>query len=238
MLKLFVTLARGLARRSTEEVLDHHAVIILDQQIADCATAVEASRRALAIAIAQDRSEAKRAQSLRDRIADLEGRAVAAIQGGREDLAQEAAEAIAPLEADLQATDEACRRFADEAKRLRRTVADAERRLANLERGRRTAQAAEAVRRLRETAAAAGTTASSPLAEAEATLRRLQQQQAEAEAASEALDELDTDRAAETVTEKLADQGFGPRLKPTADDVLERLRRRAGDQTRSDSADQ
>ena len=63
------------------------------------------------------------------------------------------------------------------------------------------------------------------LAEAEQTLKRLRERQVEAEAAETALDELDG-AAAASVTEKLAARGFGPRLRTTAEDVLERLRSR------------
>jgi phage shock protein A len=65
----------------------------------------------------------------------------------------------------------------------------------------------------------------STLAEAEETLKRLRERQVEAEAAETALDELDG-AAAASVTEKLAAKGFGPRLRSTADDVLDRLRSR------------
>jgi hypothetical protein len=45
----------------------------------------------------------------------------------------------------------------------------------------------------------------------------------EAQAADEALVELDAASGPLAVAEKLAEQGFGPRLKSTADDVLARL---------------
>jgi phage shock protein A len=233
MLKTFVTLFRGIANRSAQEAIDRHATIILDQQMRDAAAAVSASRRALAVAIAQDRSEARRAGTLRARLADLETRAVAALSGGREDLAQEGAEAIAALEADAGAAEEACRRFAAEAARLKRQVGDAERRLARLERGRRIAEAAEAVRRLRSSAGTAAT--ASPLAEAEATLERLERQQAEDETADEALRGLDAALTSESLAERLAEEGFGPPLRVSAADVLERLRRKAGQPAAADA---
>lgn len=239
MLKTFITIFRGLAARQAEDVVDRHAIIILEQQIRDSGHAVEASRRALAVAIAQDRGEAKRARELRARIADLETRAVEAIKGGREDLAREAAEAIASLEADAAAAEEACRRFAVESQRLKRTLAKAEHRLSQLERGRRITNAAETVRRLRAVIGRAGITGpDSPLAEAEATLRRLEKQQAEDEATSEALESLDPAAASATISEKLAEQGFGPRLKPSPDDVLERLKKKAEESAASDQSAQ
>src|SRR4029078_13136640 len=82
------------------------------------------------------------------RIADLEVRATAALDGGREDLAREAAQQIANLEADRDAAMTARTLFASEITRMKRQVANAEQRITELDRGRRIARAAEAVRPL------------------------------------------------------------------------------------------
>ena len=109
-------------------------------------------------------------------------------------------------------------------KKLRHAVPDASRRLAALERGRRIAQAAEAVRRLKTGHTGATSAQTSALTDAEATLKRLRERQAEA-----ALDAID--EAADAIAEKLEAEGFGPRTKPTAFAVLERLRRKAAAST-------
>ena len=157
------------------------------------------------------------------RIADLEVRATAALDGGREDLAREAAQQIANLEADRDAAMTARTLFASEITRLKRQVAGAEARITDLDRGRRLARAAEAVRALRRGGVEAARPYESTLPEAENTLKRLRERQMEAQAADEALVELDTASGPLATAEKLAEQGFGPRLKSTADDVLARL---------------
>src|SRR5262245_47408063 len=143
MFKFFTTLVRGAAAAAEEQLTDRHALLILDQHIRDAAAGVDRSKRALAIAIAQDDAEAKRLEKTLSQIADLEKRAIAALEGGREDLAGEAAEAIALLEADRDALREARATFASEIARMKRTVSDASRRLTELERGRRIAPAAD-----------------------------------------------------------------------------------------------
>ena len=115
------------------------------------------------------------------------------------------------------------RASADETWRLRRHVASAEARITELDRGRRIARASEAVRTLRRGGIEAARPYESTLPEAETTLRRLRERQMEAQAADEALLELDAASGPLAAAEKLAEQGFGPRLKPTADDVLARL---------------
>src|SRR6188472_165871 len=147
MLKTIVTLARGAAFRAEEELTDRSALLILDQQIRDSAVGIERAKRALSIAIAQDEAEGKRLETTLARIADLEERATAALTDSRDDLANEAAEAIALMEADRDAIKQARAAFAADAAQLRSAVANAGHRLAELERGRRIALAAESVRR-------------------------------------------------------------------------------------------
>jgi len=223
MFKTVLTIFRGSVAAAGEELEDRTALLVLDQQMRDAGTAVERSKRTLALAIAQDQMEGRRLDATNARIADLEVRATAALDGGREDLAREAAQQIANLEADRDAAMTARTLFASEITRLKRQVAGAEARITDLDRGRRLARAAEAVRALRRGGIEAARPYESTLPEAESTLKRLRERQIEAQAADEALIELDAASGPLATAEKLAEQGFGPRLKSTADDVLARL---------------
>jgi phage shock protein A len=223
MFKTVLMLFRGSVAAAGEELEDRSALLILDQQMRDAAAAVERSKRSLALAIAGDQQEGRRLDATNARIADLEVRATAALDGGREDLAREAAQAIANLEADRDAAMTARTLFASEITRMKRQVGNAEARITELERGRRIARAAEAVRALRRGGIEAARPYESTLPEAENTLKRLRERQIEAQAASDALIELDAATGPLATAEKLAEQGFGPRLKSTADDVLARL---------------
>jgi phage shock protein A len=223
MFKTVLTIFRGSVAAADEELQDRTALLVLDQQMRDAASAVERSKRSLALAIAGDQQEGRRLEATNARIADLEVRATAALEGGREDLAREAAQAIANLEADRDAAMTARTLFASEITRLKRHVASAEARITELDRGRRLARASEAVRSLRRSGIEAVRPYESTLPEAEATLKRLRERQMEAQAADDALFEIDTASGPLATAEKLAEQGFGPRIKSTADDVLARL---------------
>ena len=224
MFKTVLTIFRGSIAAADEELQDRSALLVLDQQMRDAATAVERSKRSLALAIAGDQQEGRRLEATNARIADLEIRATAALEGGREDLARDAAQAIANLEADRDAAMTARTLFASEIARLKRHVANAEARITELDRGRRLARASEAVRSLRRSGIEAVRPYESTLPEAEATLKRLRERQIEAQAADDALFEIDTASGPLATAEKLAEQGFGPRIKATADDVLARLK--------------
>ena len=228
MLKSLITLVRGRTALIVEELGDQNALLILDQQMRDATGALDRAKKALAIAIAQESQEQQRQEVTLTRIADLETRAVAAIEAGREELATEAAEVIATLEAERDASLTARTLFAAEITKMKGHVLRQQMRLSQLERGRRIARAAEAVRVARRGRVEGASIFTGTLAEAEATLARLREHQVKADAAEAALDGLDAATGPGAVAEKLSAEGFGPRLKPNAADVLARLRERAG----------
>jgi len=225
MFKTVWTIIRGRQAEAEQALADANALTMLDQHIRDATADVERARRALAIAKAQDDSEAARVAALQTRIADLETRALAALEGGREDLAAQAAEAIAGLESDAAVGAAARENFARETDKMRRMTGDAERRLQELERGRKAARAAEAVRRLR-TRGGETLGGASALHEAEATLKRLRERQSQDEAASTALDEMHGAASGDAIAQKLESAGFGDASRPSGASVLERLKQR------------
>jgi phage shock protein A len=220
MLKQFFALARGRAHEAAEAVADRNGLTILRQQIRDCAGAIAAARKAVAIALAQNEQELAQRDKLAARIEDLEARTVAALQQDKAALAREAAESIALLEAERDACDRAQANFGAEIDRLKRIVRQSEMRLRELQRGERIAAAADRTQRLRHTAPGSGLSA---LKDAEATLLRLRSRQKEIDAASAALDEMDRSGDPAVLIEKLAAAGCGAPVRPSADDVLARL---------------
>ena len=113
MLTTMLTLIRGSAAASAERLADANALLILDQQMRDAQSGLLRSQRALAVAMAENAQEERRLSATVERIAGLETRARAALAGGREDLALEAAETIASLEADRQAGQRTTASFSD-----------------------------------------------------------------------------------------------------------------------------
>ncbi len=224
MLKLFVTLLRGRSQDAAETALDAHALPILRQQLRDCAQGVDGARRSVALVMAYSEREKKAAERIAGQLSDLEARALDALAKGREDLAAEAAGAIAQLEAERDTTARAITTYDAEIARLRRVLADSEARLRDLQRGQRLAIATEQTQRMNRQVPAA---ASTGLDEAEATLTRLQDRQAEADAVRAAITELSAGTNADAMRDRLAAAGCGAPLRPDAAAVLERLKARA-----------
>lgn len=224
MFKPLLTLMRGTANRAVDGAIDNNALTILDQQIRDCGDAIGWGRKAMAVAYAQNRQEQCRVEKITGQIADLEERAVQALEAGDGELASEAAEAIASLENERDAASKALSGFLKEFERLRGMVRTSEQRLKELERGRRTVKTNDAVLKLRDKGLIAGDSHRNTLSEAEATLGRLQSRQNELDHATSALEELDAETSPKNLAERMADAGFGAPTQQRASDVLERLK--------------
>lgn len=219
MLKQFFALVRGHSHEAAEAMVDRNAMVILRQQIRDCADAIAAARRAVAVAIAQNEQEVVQFKKLVARIEDLEKRTIAAIEQEQNELAREAAETIALLEAERDASSEAQKSFGTEIERLKRIVRASEMRLRELQRGQRIVAAVDTTQRLRESPGSS----LSALKDAEETLLRLRTRQKQIDATAAAMAEMEQSGDPAAVSEKLAAAGCGAPLRSSADAVLERL---------------
>jgi phage shock protein A len=187
----------------------------LERSISAAHHAHTAARRALAVAVAEETREAARRTALAATAGDLEQRAVAALQAGREDLAAQAAEAIAAMATDINASERAATRFAAEVALARREVASQRRRLSELDRGRRLARIGQALSATMQTSA----DGLDHFSAAEAALARVAADNHDARAAREEMAQ-----PAETLVERMSDAGFGESSHVRASDVLARLR--------------
>jgi phage shock protein A len=217
MFKQILTLLRGQAHEAAASITQRNALVLLDQQIRDAGNAIRTAQRALATAMAEDQQEGQRLITIINRLAGLEDRARAALAAKRDDLALLAAETIAGLEMDREAGAQAQRLIATEIIRLRQIVQDAERRFAELQRGRRLARIGEAA--IRSNLAGLDT---NTLREAETTLAALRTRQETQAIAQDALEQLTG--APGQIEERLSQAGFGAPPRPTAASVLARLK--------------
>ncbi len=224
MFKAFVTLMRGATHDAEEKFTDRHALLILQQQMRDAAHAVSTARKAVAVAVAQNTQEAKQHGCLVKRVEDLEARTVSAIKQGKDNLARDAAETIAALEAEREVSEQAQAQFSAEISRLKANVRKAESRLRDLQRGQRLATATDQAQKLHEQIPADGL---SILDEAEQTLARLRTRQSQIDLTAKAIQEMELTSAPGKIVERLAEAGCGAPIKTSADDILERLSKKA-----------
>lgn len=221
MFKLITTLIRGRAADAEQAFTDANALPILRQQLRDASNGLEKARRAVAVVMAYNEREKKNAAVIAGKLSDLEMRTLDALEQGQDELAHEAATAIAELEYERDVSVQTIATYEAEIKRLREDVSLAEQRLRCLKRGQHLAEATSKTQKLRGTMPD-GVIAS--LKEAEETLARLQSRQNHADLTEEALAELSAQGNAATLSERMAAAGCGPRKKTDAETVLERLK--------------
>ncbi len=137
------TLLNGANARAEERVRAAYAIELIDQKIREAGEGVKLAKLTLASLIQRQRGEARQIETLETRVADLTVRAREALTGGREDMAAQAAEAIAVMENELTLRRETHARLEGRVIRLQASLEAATRRMIDLKQG---AVAARALR--------------------------------------------------------------------------------------------
>ncbi len=223
MFRTLSTLIAGVNARSEDRVRDAFAIELIDQKIREAETSLKAAKATLASLIQRQRSEERQRDALTSRIKDMTQRAQEALEKGCEDLASEAAQAIASMENELTLRQETCARLGQKVLRLRHAIEAGHRRIIDLKQG---AIQARAVRREQAIQSRLNSTIGHSAAtdEAEELIARVMGRDDPFEQ-SEILREIDRDLGHETLTDRLAARGCGPSARTTADDVLKRLKK-------------
>lgn len=221
MFKTLSALITGANARAEDRVRDAFAIELIDQKIREAEGSLKAAKATLASLIQRQRSEEQQRQGLTNRIADLTKRAEAALKADNEELATEAAMAIAQMENELHIRNETLARLTQKSMRLRNSIESGHRRIIDLKQG---AIQARAVRREQDIQVRMGGHSSeSSVEEAEELISRVLGRDDPFEH-SEILSEINKDLSHGTITDSLADAGFGDNTRATAASVLARLK--------------
>ncbi|WP_425071192.1 PspA/IM30 family protein [Sagittula sp. S175] len=216
------TLIAGANARAEDAVRDQFCIELIDQKIREAEASLKAAKYSLASLIQREKAESRQVEALTSRTPDLMARAREALSAGREDLAQEAAQAIATLENEQEMRRQTVARLETRVLQLRQSVEAAHRRLIDLKQG---AVAARAARREQDIQKRLGRHIAQDTAfeEAEALIARVLNRDDPFEQ-GQILRDIDAGLNQADVGDRLADAGFGPATRSTASDVLARLR--------------
>jgi phage shock protein A len=225
MFKTLATLITGANARAEDRVRDAFAIELIDQKIREADASLKAAKATLASLVQRQRSEERQKQALDSRIADMLARAQDALDNDREDMATEAARAIAQMESEATIRAETLNRLDHKAMRLRTSIEAGHRRIIDLKQG---AIQARAVRREQDIQVRLNSTnrGSASVEEAEELIARVLGRDDPFEQ-SEILRDIDRDLTDDTLADAMSDQGFGPATRTTANDVLARLKAKA-----------
>ena len=217
------TLFDGANVRAENQLRDRYAIELIDQKIHEAQLNLNAAKQTLASLIQRKRAEVRLVEGLDKRVADLTERATEALKGDREDLATQAATAIADMENERTRRQQTVDRLETRIVQLQGTVEAAHRRIIDLKQGAITARA---IRREQTMQTRLNRTIgrSSAADEAEDLIKRVTDQDDPFEE-SQILKEIETGLTHGDVAEKLADEGFGDATKASANAVLDRLKK-------------
>ncbi|MGV3491489.1 MAG: PspA/IM30 family protein [Devosia sp.] len=222
MLNVLKTLLRGASARAEEQLTDHFAIDLIEQKIRESEGALALAKSTLAALIIRQRNERSVLTRLDGQVADLEDRARTALAAGREDLAADAASAIADLENERTVRQQTLEQLSDRVNRTQAAVERANRRIIDLRQGMISARAVDAERKAQKSLnRSIGNTAA--IREAEDLIARVVNGP-DPFAESEVLDEIDAGLDGTGIRDRLGDAGFGSKTRVRADDVLARLR--------------
>lgn len=232
MFQAVKTLIAGVNAQASEHFTDRFAVDLLNQKIRESEAMLANTKQTLASIILRERTERANLEALSGQIADLELRTAAALKAGSENLAIDAAAAIASLENERTLRVKTVAGLEERAQRMRLSVEKMHRRILDLRQGAIHATAVDAEhkaqRQLNRTIGA-----SSSVKEAEDLLARILGRD-DPLIETEVLDEIDEELGHAKIAGRLADAGFGQPLKVRAEDVLLRLRASASQNLNQD----
>jgi phage shock protein A len=222
MLNVLKTLFKGAGARAEDALTDHFAIDLIEQKIREAEASLSGAKITLASLIVRQRNEERHLVRLGADIDDLETRTSLALQGGKDELAGEAAGSIAQMLNEQGVRQATIDQLAQRVARTHAAVGKANRRIIDLRQGMISASAVDAERKAqRNLNRTIGNV--SAFREADALIQRVLNADDPLEQ-SDVLDEIDADLDGTSVRDRLAQAGFGGRTKITAADVLSRLR--------------
>ncbi len=223
MFKTFTTLITGANARAEDRVRDAFAIELIDQKIREAEGSLKAAKATLASLIQRQRSEDQHRQGLQARITALTNRAKTALEADNIHLAEEAAAAIAQMENELQVRDATLSRLDQKILRLRTSIETSQRRIVDLKQGAIQARAVRREQTIQSRMAGSGLHATGSVEEAEELIANVLGKDDPFEH-SQILAEINADLTHSTLEDRMADAGFGPATRSTADEVLKRLK--------------
>lgn len=221
MFRTLKTLVTGVNRRAEAELRDHFSIELIEEKIAESEDNLKAAKATLVGLIQKERAETRHVAKLDQQIADLTARAKEALDGGREDLATTAAQGIADMENERALRRQTLDRLESRILRLRQSVEAASRRIVDLKQGAIAARAIKSEARMQSRLKPA--LEGQPMDEAADLIAQVMGQEDPFEA-SEILGEIDRGLAPQSLSDTLADAGFGAPTRASASAVLDRLK--------------
>lgn len=221
MISIMKTLFTGANARAEDRLKDTFALELIDQKIRETETQLKAAKATLASLVQRQRSEQRQFDGLQARIATMMDRTRDALASNRQDLATEAASAIATMENEANLRQDTLNRLDHQVLRLRNSVETAHRRIIDLKQGAISAKAIKREQTIQtKIHSTIGQTSSAD--EAEELIARVVGKDDPFEQ-SQILAEINASLNHTNLEDRMSAAGFGDATKTTGADVLARF---------------
>lgn len=210
-----VTAVRGGANEAAEAVADNQAMRILDQEIRDADNALRKARGDLAGLMANGKRMEKRVTELTQKSERDMTSARAAIDAGRQDLAEGLAARVATSRSELERDSADLQRLRAQQQSMTQTIRQTEARIATMKREIESVRATESLQKAQSAIASTQSGVNSRLGSAMGSLERIKQKQEQTAARIEAGDELAAMESGSDLDRQLLEAGIGGNLSST-----------------------
>lgn len=226
ILRSLFTLGKSVIAQAGDSLEEAQGVRMLEQHIRDAKTELEKAGKSRVDLLARVKLSNDKLKDLRERKESLEARAMQAISKNVDaSLLNEVAEEIARLENTISAEEQVLTNLEASRDSVERAVAATAQRISQFEQQLEVVKATEAMQRAQQAVSTSTLGASSNVATAAESLKRLQARQAERQARLDAAEQLEKVADGRDLDQKLAEAGIGGPQKSSAQDVLARLQR-------------
>lgn len=225
ILKKLFTLGKSLVNDTETLIEETQSIRLLEQHIRDARAELDKAGESRVDLLARVKLSKDKLHDLNTRKATLESRAVEAMQKQvDESLLLEVAEEISRLETAVASEESVLRNVEQSRDAIEKAVTATSQRIAQFEHQLEVIKATEAMQRAQQAVTTSTIGASSRVATAADSLKRLQARQTERQARLEAAESLEKIACGHDLDEKLSQAGIGGVNKNNAQDVLARLR--------------
>lgn len=225
ILKKLFTLGKSLVNDTETLIEETQGIRLLEQHIRDARAELDKAGESRVDLLARVKLSKDKLHDLNTRKATLESRAVEAMQKQvDESLLLEVAEEISRLETAVASEESVLRNIEQSRDAIEKAVAATSQRVAQFEHQLEVVKATEAMQRAQQAVTTSTIGASSSVATAADSLKRLQARQTERQARLEAAESLEKIASGHDLDEKLSQAGIGGVNKSNAQDVLARLK--------------
>lgn len=225
ILKKLFTLGKSVINDTETLIEETQAIRLLEQHIRDARSELDKAGESRVDLLARVKMSKDKLYDLTSRKASLETRAIEAIQKNVDErLLLEVAEEISRLEEAIISEDAMLKNFEQSRDAIEKAVSATTQRISQFEHQLEVVKATEAMQRTQQAVTTSAIGASSSVANAAESLKRIQAHQNERQARLEAAESLEKVASGHELDEKLAQAGIGGVNKSSAQDVLARLK--------------